>query len=498
MKYLIIVYLSFLLINICHAQDGQYYFNKLHPYDGDTLALNGMSSLEVEEGYLLAGEFAQGEVQGFCVRKLSLYGEVEWLKTFPIEENVVTLNYGSVLLKTADNNFLLGGTAGETNYLKKFYLVKFTTEGEVLWIKSYAYDQHNGIPTIINTLDGGFLLSGFTQDTTPDVIPTKPYMLKLNSSGEVEWEQTHSQGITPFDAIQTTNGNYLLSGYQNNSPETSYDPWLLLTDSLGNQIWEKTYGTDEADAAAIIGQMSDNSIIICTAQGNNSPDIVTKAVIFNIDLEGNVNWSKEFSYEEYTLCSAGPIINDKKEITFVASYFHEFASIAPHRVRLMRLDSLGNILLDQPIDANIYGQQYIRDLDACEDGGYLLTGFIDNAQGGSWVVKTDSLGQTCYQVSCDSIAYATSISSLAVKDQSVMISPNPAQDQAIITYDLGDFKSAALHLYDTQGRLMQVQSLDVASSSTPINLNRLNSGLYVYELVVDGERVGGGSLLISP
>ena len=495
MKNLIFSLILIACLNSLPTQSQQYYFNKLNPYNADTIALSSIASVDIEEGYLLAGEFAQNENYGFSIRKLNVLGEVDWIKLFPIEENVVTLIRGSALISTTDGNFVIIGTAGNTNTDNKIYVVKFSPTGELIWSNNYAMLDYNGGPTIINTKDSGFLITAFTQEVEPEQEPSQAYMIKLNSLGEVEWEQTHSQDVTVFDVLQTTAGNYLLSGYQYSS-ETSYDPWLLLTDSLGNQIWEKTYGTNESDGPCFIEEYTENTYIVSGSKNYNI-DSNNEIFVNLLDEEGEIIWSKEFPlYEENTGCSASPLIINK-EIVLVVNYYNDFSSLAPPRVRLMKLDSLGNILLDQPINANIYGDQYIRDLDACEGGGYLLTGFINNAQGGSWVVKTDSLGQTCYQVSCDSLAYATSIPSLIVKDRRITISPNPAQDQAIISYDLGDFKSAVLHLYDTQGRLVQVQSLAVRASSTHINLSRLNAGLYVYEVVADGEQIHSSSIVIK-
>jgi len=117
-------------------------------------------------------------------------------------------------------------------------------------------------------------------------------------------------------------------------------------------------------------------------------------------------------------------------------------------------------------------------------------------ESGSYTVTlTYTICEQVYEHSTE-INVSTSTTLLTEKTK-INIYPNPAQDQAIISYDLGDFRSAALHLYDTQGRLVQVQPLDVTASTTPINLKRLNSGLYVYEVVADGEKIGSGSLVVG-
>lgn len=73
--------------------------------------------------------------------------------------------------------------------------------------------------------------------------------------------------------------------------------------------------------------------------------------------------------------------------------------------------------------------------------------------------------------------------------------PNPTQDIAYLYYDLGDRNNAELHIYDLTGKLIYLLPIQSDQSTLLIDLSDLQSGVYLYQVVSDGLRIGTGRII---
>jgi hypothetical protein len=73
--------------------------------------------------------------------------------------------------------------------------------------------------------------------------------------------------------------------------------------------------------------------------------------------------------------------------------------------------------------------------------------------------------------------------------------PNPTQDIAYLYYDLGDRSNAVLHVYDLTGKLIFQLPMQSEQGTLLIDLSDLQSGVYLYQVVSDGERIGTGRMV---
>src|SRR5919108_4520499 len=65
---------------------------------------------------------------------------------------------------------------------------------------------------------------------------------------------------TANSARQTTDGGYIVAGSTNSSG--IYHAWLLKLDSLGNVVWQKTYGGVGPDSASSVQQTTDGGYVV--------------------------------------------------------------------------------------------------------------------------------------------------------------------------------------------------------------------------------------------
>lgn len=160
-----------------------------------------------------------------------------------------------------------GGSLGE-----KLYRVTPTATGYAAVGRSFrsgaldgflvATDQ-NGVPThryiyyltgssssperlfdIIQTSDGGFLVTGHYKNGNEDV-----WLMKLSSSFAVQWAKTYSDGGRNFGTHLAESGGAYYVGGSTNSTVTGLNAIYLKVDLSGNLIWARSYDGGGSDYA---------------------------------------------------------------------------------------------------------------------------------------------------------------------------------------------------------------------------------------------------------
>ncbi len=154
---------------------------------------------------------------------------------------------------TQDNGDVIG-VQGFSDY----WLVKTDVYGAVEWTKTYGGSYIEAANTIIETSDGGYAVSGRTYSADGDVTgnhgDSDYWILKVNQSGDLQWERNYGsyQYDKPYSLIQTSDGGYVISGdvHSGGDDVTNIEPgyssyaWILKIDSAGVPLWNFGIGND--------------------------------------------------------------------------------------------------------------------------------------------------------------------------------------------------------------------------------------------------------------
>ena len=178
-------------------------------------------------GYLLGGYFSYGNLifnsktfynssgQDGLILKINSTGEIEWLDTIQGNKD----NLINSVAMTKDGNYLAVGSfisdtitigdetvdkngKGINTYSDKSdaLIVKYSSSGETMWIKTIGARNSEGIESVVATEDGGFIIGGsFYGDTSSITIDgniinntgsSDGFLIKYNSETEIEWIKT--------------------------------------------------------------------------------------------------------------------------------------------------------------------------------------------------------------------------------------------------------------------------------------------------------------------
>ncbi|MHA1978691.1 MAG: hypothetical protein ACW98I_17445, partial [Candidatus Hodarchaeales archaeon] len=165
--------------------------------------------------------------------------EIEWENTFGgIDEE-----WPGFLVQTVDGGFVLSGWT--TSYGaggRDFWLVKTDTNGQAEWNKTYGGIADEDANSMIQTADGGFVFVGGT--TSYGAGSGDFWILKTNATGQMEWNQTYGGIADDFavSAVQTADGGFAFAGGTESVGAGGQDFWLVKTNATGQAEWNQTYG----------------------------------------------------------------------------------------------------------------------------------------------------------------------------------------------------------------------------------------------------------------
>lgn len=186
-------------------------------------------------------------------------GSVQWTKTFGGNG----ADYGHFIQDASDSGYVIAGTtnsfgAGGLD----FYLVKTDENGNVSWSKTYGGAGDDDGWAIAATTDGGYIISGFTNSFGAGGYDG--YLIKTDANGNVSWSKTYGgpQDEEILAVIQTSDGGYMISGETESFGNGDEDIYLVKTDANGNVLWSKTFGGPGEEGCQSIEQTSDGGYVI--------------------------------------------------------------------------------------------------------------------------------------------------------------------------------------------------------------------------------------------
>jgi Secretion system C-terminal sorting domain len=286
-------------------------------------------------GYIIAGD-SQSQISGdktepnrgvggygnsdYWIVKLDANGAVQWDKSY----GGTASDEAHVVEQTADGGFIVGGdsrspisgdkTEVSSNFTD-FWVLKLNAAGAIQWQKTIGSNGYDSFTSLKSTIDGGFILGGFTFEGGLETGFTRYgahdyWVVKIDATGNIQWNKTYGGKDEEFlHALeQTPDGGYLLAGYSN-SPISGVktqvrkgnygDYWVIKTDASGTIQWQNTYGGNSMDYLRSLVKTNDGGFLLGgysfstpsfdkASANNGSADFW----VVKINATGNLQWEK--------------------------------------------------------------------------------------------------------------------------------------------------------------------------------------------------------------
>lgn len=268
------------------------------------------------------------------------------------------------------------------------WLVRTNGTGDTLWTRLIRWAD---FCSLIETSDGGLLLTGTTRTPNRDFV-----MQKFNATGDSLWAHVYpdSSDVGQYTTLETSDGGFLMTGYVVLGGDRQM--YAIRTDQGGNELWRKNYGTASNDFGAMPAITHDDGFLLATTTNAGGG---SKILVERTDGQGAVQWTKIYTATK-----------------------------------------------------NIGGAVPT----ALADGGFLITGWIDTLGFNSYLIRTDSLGNTLWTNNYGGAGFEsrTAAGTRELADGSLVFLTSTN-----LSFGPGTDRDLALYRLDPQGNVQHIHRL---------------------------------------
>lgn len=217
-------------------------------------------------GYIVAGQtssFGAGWVD-MWIFKLDNTGNLVWQKTYG------GLDYDEAysIEQTADGGYIVAGRTSSFGAPASHYawVLKLDESGNTAWQKRYGGTGYTSMRSVRQVPDGGYVIAGVTDSFGGE---NELWVLKINSSGGIQWQKRYPGLSLPADSLALTlSGTYIVAGTSDAGGTDKTALSVLNLNPDGSVMWRRTYGGASYDDARSIQQTLEGGFIV--AGGTNS------------------------------------------------------------------------------------------------------------------------------------------------------------------------------------------------------------------------------------
>jgi len=357
-------------------------------------------------GYIITGDtksYGAGNNDIWLV-KTDANGNKLWDKTFGGPED----DYGRSVQQITDGGYIITGYTKSYGAGKEdVWLIKIDSSGIIEWDKTFGGPGTDRGLSVQQTNEGGYIIAGDTYSYGAG--SDDAWLIKTDANGNKLWDKTfgesHDDGL--YSVQQTSDGGYIIAGYTDSYFHENHDLlnlWLIRVDKNGDQIWTKTLPSEAAypiSLAYSVQQTSDNGCIVIGYEGGASlwPPDSTGIWLIKMDKDGNIIWSRN----DFGGSSKGSWDNIGYSVQQTSDGGYILVGSTPSYAPFLSSSNFSGVLIKTDSDGGTTWKKsfensmdnILRSVRQTADGGYIAVGSTNHTDAGGfdiWLVKTDANG----------------------------------------------------------------------------------------------------------
>ena len=441
-----------------------------------------------------------------------------WTKTYGGSEDEIA----RCMQVTNDEGYIVTGNIGEYNN-SDILLFKTDQNGNIIWEHTFDNQFQDRANSVIQTLDGGFIVAGSTFLDSPNFYDA--WLIKTDQDGYVIWDSTYGgeDSDHAMSVIQLDDGKFVIVGSSSSYGSGYFDAWLFKIDQEGNLEWENTFSGEANDNGMFLQLTPDGGFIIAGGREFYGSDI--DVLLIKTDQNGILMWDNVFDISDFDLATS---ILQTEDEGYIIAGLSETDTTSNADALLIKVDEDGDLEW-----FNTYGgseDEMAFSVIQTDDGDYFVAGFTESFGAGNrdvWLFKTDENGNLIWDITLggseEDLAYSIQQTNddgfiIAgytesygagnndaylirfgsevgvndhllpnVNDQHYLYSnyPNPFNPETMISYQLPADSKVDLKIFNIKGQLVETLVNDfkpAGEHSIVWNAENQASGIYFYKL----------------
>lgn len=329
---------------------------------------------------------------------------VLWNRTY------INTSYNSetIVIQTSDGGFALAGWTDEEGFYA--WLIKTNTNGAVEWQQTFKGVR---IHSISATTDDGFILAGDTRGIA--------WLGKTDVNGVIEWQQTfeREEGDSVQSVSATTDGGFVLAGWTWSSGWDNLKGWLTKTNAGGEVEWSQSYGISGHEVILSAIETAEGGFALAGVTTSSEPRGFADFWLVKTDVNGLFQWNRTYGGLDNE--EANTIIQTADGGFVLCGYTTSSEPRGIDDAWLVKTDAKGEVEWTQTYGSS--EQDQASSVIQTSDGGFAIVGWTVSFEEGfhyAWLIKTNANGIVDWQQTLDS-ACSTKADSVIETQEGVIV-----------------------------------------------------------------------------
>jgi cysteine-rich repeat protein len=225
------------------------------------------------------------------LRNYNLQGAEVWTRTYDGPASTTDVFHAASF--DAVGNLVVGGYHGVAGEGADVLLRKYTTEGDVLWTRTYSGGNGSNdlIWDVATSAAGHIYVAGY--ETGPTGEQRNAWLAKYDTDGNVIWTRSYNGAASLDDyfmGVEVIGDDVVVCGYEA-AVEYPWHSFVRRYDSLGMIAWTDEYAGEGGEGAHCFGIAADSDDNLVTAGGELVAGI-RGVLLRKYDADGSVWWSQ--------------------------------------------------------------------------------------------------------------------------------------------------------------------------------------------------------------
>ena len=302
------------------------------------------------------------------------------------------------------------------------------------WQKCYGGTKGDAVKDVLQTSDGGFIISLWADSNDGDLIGNHGgfdfCLLKIDRLGKKEWQKSFGGSKDEYlkSLKQTSDGGYILAGTTTSSDgdligrqglDGSQVIWIVKLNITGSIEWKKCIVDTKINGVAEIHEAFEKGYVISVNQTIGTTGEQTIRKFIKLNTLGEIEWQKNIEGSKIVKTTDG------NYFIYTESNWSKDADI-----RYWKINQQGEILWEKKIGGS--ATDFTKNVQQTSDGGYILTGLTLSNDGDvsgnhgifdAWLVKLNSNGEIQWQKCIGGTGYEESdLKVFQIKDGGYLVS----------------------------------------------------------------------------